>query len=155
MKNAATEERFWNKVDKTEDCWLWTAAIVGKYGQFWVDGHHVYAHRFSYELLVGPIPKDLELDHRHTCLKHCVNPEHLRLATSKQNAENRVRFHSKSGLRGVYWDKRRNRWFGLVIHNSKRIHTGYFRTVKEADAAVVAKRLELFTHNDADREMVS
>ena len=77
--------RFWLKVEKTETCWLWTAGRVWNgYGQFKVAGRHVYAHRFAYELLVGPIPEGLTID--HLCrVRHCVNPAHLEPVTSREN----------------------------------------------------------------------
>jgi hypothetical protein len=57
------EERFWEKVDKTDSCWLWTGSRnkLG-YGNFW-DGHRIVgAYRFAYELIVGPIPDGLVID---------------------------------------------------------------------------------------------
>ena len=55
------EARFWPKVDKDapNGCWEWTAYRLPKgYGQF-TDGlgRQIRAHRFAYELLVGPIPR--------------------------------------------------------------------------------------------------
>jgi hypothetical protein len=42
------------------------------------------AHRFAYELIVGPIPDGLHLD--HLCLiRHCVNPNHLEPVTQAEN----------------------------------------------------------------------
>ncbi len=59
-------------------CWLWTASLgqgTG-YGRFKVGGVTVRAHRWLYELTVGPVPAGLELD--HLCrVRHCVNPDHL------------------------------------------------------------------------------
>ena len=80
------EERFWPKVEITESCWLWTAGRVWNgYGRFKVAGRHVYAHRFAYELLDGPIPDGLQLD--HLCrVRHCVNPAHLELVTNRENS---------------------------------------------------------------------
>jgi hypothetical protein len=100
----------------------------------------------------GPIPDDMLIDHRcHTHL--CCNPRHLRLATNKQNMENRrgVASHSSSGIRGV--GKRKNGWQATVRHHGKRVCVGLFATAEEAGAAARAKRIELFTHNDRDREM--
>lgn len=154
----STEERFWAKVDKTGDCWLWTGATVkGIYGRFRVnEDTFALAHRFAYELAVGPIPEGMDIDHRATCSKRCVRPDHLRPATRKQNLENLAGPYrtSKSGVRGVTWHKRRQRWDARVRHNGKQISVGRFKTIEEAEAAVVAKRIELFTHNDADREAV-
>jgi hypothetical protein len=124
------------------------------YGNFWDGTRYVYSHRFSYELANGPVPEGLELDHRHTCPKICVNPDHLRPATRKENMENRagVTKASRSGVRGVRLYK--GRWQARIRHNRKDIHVGSFDTVEQAEAAVIAKRLELFTHNDRDRESV-
>jgi hypothetical protein len=157
------ESRFWAKVDKTSDCWLWTGMTTGSgYGLFWVGGPsrqtrrgptRTYAHRFAYSLLVEPIPDDLQLDHRHTCPKNCVNPTHLRPATHKQNIENHAgaRRNSKSGVRGVYWHKAANRWCVQVTHNRRQHYVGLFDTLEVAETVAIAKRLELHTHNDRDR----
>jgi hypothetical protein len=156
---STIQDRFWSKVDRSGDCWLWTAYLLKGYGQFWDGTALVYAHRFAYELLVGPILIDpasedsLQLDHRTTCPKKCVNPEHLRPVPVKQNAENRAgaQINSKTGIRGVYWHKQARKWTAQVGHNGKSYHVGLFKTIEEAEVAVIAKRNELFTHNDLDR----
>jgi hypothetical protein len=83
MKTA--EERFWLKVTKTEQCWLWTASTQRGYGAFAVRaGKLIRAHRFSYELLVGPIPEGLVID--HLCrVRACVNPAHMEVVTMGEN----------------------------------------------------------------------
>ncbi len=156
-KRVDPTERFWLKVDSSGDCWLWTGAINDRgYGVFWVDGALVYAHRFSYSL-ASPIPPGLQVDHRHTCLKSCVNPSHLRLATNKQNNENQagVRSDNTSGVRGVSWNRARSRWRGRVYHHGREVWLGYFDTLECAAEAVRLKRIELFTHNDTDREGIA
>jgi hypothetical protein len=82
-------ERFWEKVDKTSGCWLWTAALWKGYGRIAVGRRMVKAHRFSYELLIGPIPDGMTIDHRCR-VRSCVNPAHLEVVT---NAENVMRGH--------------------------------------------------------------
>lgn len=141
-------ERFWSKVDKTDECWLWTATITRDgYGQFWVSGKMVRAHRFSWELVNGPIPEGTQVDHR--ChVRRCVNPAHLRLVTHKQNCENRdgAQGNSKSGIRGVI--QVGGRWVVRVKHEGKPIYGGLFSTIEEADKAAVSLRQTLFTHSD-------
>ena len=81
-----TAERFWEKVDVGHPlgCWLWTGALTRDYGSFWLDGNQRPAHRYSYELLRGPIPDGLQMD--HLCrVKHCVNPDHLDPVTPATN----------------------------------------------------------------------
>ena len=84
------EERFWFKVNKTDTCWLWTGALRGDgYGKFHVKRKWVYAHRFAYELLVGPIPDGLELD--HLCrIRNCVRPSHLEPVTHQENMQRAI-----------------------------------------------------------------
>ena len=145
------EERFWEKVRKTDACWLWTASTDSHgYGQLKSGAKMLGVHRLSWELANGPIPSGLMVDHRPTCSKRCVNPSHLRLATNKQNSENRsgAQRNSKTGFRGV--SPLRGKYQAQVTHNKKNIYIGVFDTPGEAAVAAAAKRLELFTHSDAD-----
>jgi hypothetical protein len=79
------KERFWPKVAKTDGCWLWTASLNNKgYGEFRFQGRTSLAHRVAYELLIGPIPEGLSLD--HLCRNpRCVNPAHLEPVTHQEN----------------------------------------------------------------------
>jgi hypothetical protein len=148
------EERFWAKVDKTGDCWLWTAYLANTgYGQFGI-GDKVYSsHRVSYEMAHGKIPEGMVIDHR--ChVRACVNPDHLRVVSQKQNAEHRSGpqvNNRSSGVLGVTWHKDTNKWAARVSNRGTHHHLGLFSDLAEAEAAVIAKRLELFTHNDVDR----
>lgn len=144
---AKDAERFWSKVDKSGDCWLWMAYVTPTgYGQFGLSGRVCRAHRVSYELAFGGIPEGLVVD--HMChVKSCVNPDHLRAVTTKQNGENRIgaRSDSASRVRGVSWYPRHDKWRARVGHHGARVLVGYFDSLKEAEVAVEAKRKELFT----------
>lgn len=82
---VSLQERFIAKVDRSGDCWLWTAGRYSEgYGKIQVDGQSRLAHRIAYELFIGPIPEGLELD--HLCrIRHCVNPGHLEPVTHQAN----------------------------------------------------------------------
>jgi len=146
------EELFWAKVNKTEDCWLWTASTDQHgYGMFWTGTKMRLAHRVSVEMVTGASPTE-HLDHVcHT--PGCVNPDHLREVSRKQNMENRAgaQATNKTGLRGVSMHKTSGLWQAKVGHNGKQIHLGYFKDPEAAGEAAKAKRLELYTHNEVDR----
>ena len=124
----------------------------GGYGLLSVNGRMIGAHRYSYILHHGPIADGMFVD--HICHNRgCVNPDHLRQATPKQNQENRygAQRGNSSGVRGVSWVTSRGYWSAGVKHNNRSYNVGSFSTIAEAEAAVIEKRKQLFTHNDMDR----
>ena len=84
------DQRFWDKVEKTDDCWNWKGARFNHgYGQFWNGRRPVVAHRYSWELHNGPIPDGLHC--LHVCdTPDCVNPSHLFLGTHQDNMTDMV-----------------------------------------------------------------
>jgi hypothetical protein len=151
-RGVPIDDRFWAKVKKTETCWLWTGATAGGYGVFGSLPGSPLAHRFSYGLAYGEVASNVDLDHRCR-VRSCVNPDHLRPASRKENMENVTarRSNRSSGVRGVTWDKFTNRWRAGVMHNYRFISAGRFDSIEEAEAAAIALRNRLFTHNEQDR----
>jgi len=92
------EERFWSRVDKSDDCWEWTRGkFTSGYGSVYFKGKRVQTHRVSWVLTFGEIP---EHDSYHgMCVLHkcdnpgCVNPDHLFLGTQQDNITDMIHKH--------------------------------------------------------------
>jgi len=83
-------ERFWNKVKKTNTCWLWIGKrrIYG-YGVVKYKNKEYSAHRFVWFLTYGKFPKKLVC---HKCDNPpCIRPDHLFEGTHKDNIQDAIK----------------------------------------------------------------
>ena len=102
---GTTIEKFFRKVNKKtdDDCWLWIAGLTSdNYGSFYFNKKHMKAHKVSFILHKGKVPKGL-------CVLHicdnppCVNPKHLWLGTQIENIKDRdLKGRSKRNKLGQY-----------------------------------------------------
>lgn len=86
------------RVDKKTGCWIWTGWIEEKgYGRTTRNCWPMYAHRFIWEKLRGPLPEEMELDHIDgVCSsKACVNPDHLEPVTHAENVRRYLRWKAE------------------------------------------------------------
>ncbi len=90
QKRDRSPQRFWKRVDKTGECWLWTGAKQPRgYGKTQWEGKFVGAHVLAWFLTHGTWPTQYILHHCDT--PPCCNPEHLFEGTAKDNAQDRDR----------------------------------------------------------------
>ena len=133
---------FWAHVKKTDSCWLWlgSANELG-YGQVFLGYKLHRAHRVAYEMVVGPIPKGMTLD--HLCrTRACVKPDHLEPISQRDNvlrgqgitAQKARQTHCKRGhpfdLFNTYWNRRGGR-ICRICSNAHSLRYYYFRRAKK------------------------
>ena len=108
------------------------------YVYFGLDYKIYLAHRLAWLYMTGEVPN--YLDHKNG-IKSDNRFSNLRLATQAQNQLNHQKTcRNKSGIKGVCWVKRSNRWVAQASLNGKYNWLGSFKTIEEAEACVRAFR---------------
>ena len=144
--------RFWSKIDKGEQCWLWTDPPNAQgYGAISYGGKRRTAHRVSYEIHRGAIPDGMQID--HACReKLCVNPDHLRVVTDGENKQNLAAYaRSKSGIRGVTYYPKRRKWLAMAQRDGVKHYLGWHLTSTSASSAVSEWRRENMPYSEIDK----
>jgi len=98
MNKKLLQERFWNNITPADEntCWKWKGNINSNgYGRISIKKKHIYAHRASWIIHFGCIPKGLHVLH-HCDNPSCVNPDHLFIGTNLDNIKDKVKKRRQS-----------------------------------------------------------
>lgn len=115
-----------------------THAKLG-YGKIYHKGDSILLHRFITQASKGQI-----IDHINGDVKdnRLIN---LRVVTHQQNIFNsKIQHNNKSGIPGVYFDKKKSKWRAQITFNGQKIHLGYFHDLHQAKEVREMKERELF-----------
>ena len=117
------------------------------YIQITVDDKNYLAHRLAWMYVFGKFPKK-QIDHINR-VKTDNSIKNLRDVDASTNQHNiGVRSHNSSGITGVVWNSRRQKWVAQIIYRNKRYYIGTFKDVALAKIARENKEKEftLTTH---------
>lgn len=134
------KHRQWNAKNSGQ-----VAGSVSKRGyvNIGINGVVYQAHRLAWLYVYGEWPRG-SVDHidRNPSNNRIQN---LRGANCRENSRNRrTPRHSKSGVKGVHWNKKLKRWRAGIRVDGKMIHLGHFNEIEDAEAAYTRATYEYF-----------
>jgi len=137
---VSTAERFWSKVEKTDNCWIWKGSIdVDGRGRFKLGGGNRSAHRVSWMLIHGELPKGMCVCHRCDNPK-CVKPAHLFLGTHLDNMRDMAEKGRRKGIA-----VRIGSAHGMAVINEEQAKQVKYGSFKRGELTALAKRWKINT----------
>jgi len=144
-----------NQIAGAEAGWIYTHPDGRKYRRIFLQGKYYYVHRIILEMNGYSLRQDQDIDHIDgDGLNNKL--DNLRPCTHQQNQQNRrVNKNSKTGHKGVYFNKSRQKYCTRIGHNGKQIwlrdSTGrmFFDTIEEAIKLRKAAEEALNTESNA------
>jgi hypothetical protein len=119
------------------------------YTRISIDYKRYLLHRLIFLYHYGYLTHGLQIDHIDAD-KSNNRIDNLREVTGSQNMYNsKIRSNNKSGVKGVYWNEARRKWYPQIKVNGKYVLRGYYDTIEEAKAVIEKARDEL--HGDFAR----
>ncbi|MEN1919816.1 HNH endonuclease [Enterobacter asburiae] len=105
------------------------------YRRFEYSGCQYLAHRIVWEMINGPIPEGMEVDHiNHVRADNRI--ENLRLISQSDNARNKsLPSTNTSGEIGIHWNKKLSKWHVQINADGKRKFVGVYESMEEAKQA--------------------
>lgn len=131
-------QRFWEKVEKTENCWIWKGISDKKgYGRIQYLSKSWTAHRLSYFLIYGEIPKGLIVCH-HCDNPPCVKPDHLFIGTYSDNMQDMIK-KGRNRLRNRgKWNRGGSRLTDEQVKEIRRLYV-----LRVTSSSYLAKKFEV------------
>lgn len=131
---------------------IWNARYAGKEA-FTATGNHGYkigrvlnkgylAHRVIIAIIFGDWPQHMvdHIDGDRTNNK--IN--NLRQSSPSENAANRgIQSNNSSGVKGIFWNKRRSKWQAAISFNGSKKHLGTFDTIDSAKSTYISASLSV------------
>lgn len=107
-RHTSVKDMILERIEKVDNgCWLWKGSVGSNgYGKINNKGQHLSAHRASYTVFKGAIPKGKHVC--HSCdIRTCVNPDHLWIGTQRDNIQDMIEKGRKAPQKGknIKWSK--------------------------------------------------
>lgn len=143
---------YWRNRNRTTTRHKYVAGTYGGakdgYSRVGIKGKIYLEHRIIMVLCFGHIPENAEIDH----INHVRDDNrlvNLRFVTRRDNQRNKsVSSKSTTGITGVYFYKRLQKYIARIRVNREFIHLGTFETLEEAAAARAEANLKFKFNNN-------
>ena len=116
---------------------------VTGYWRIRFQGKLYQCHRVIYKLHHKINIQNTEIDHWDK-IRDNNTIENLRIANRSEQSWNQgIRSDNTSGIKGVHWDKQRNKWVARIEANGKKYYLGLFDNIDEAEKVAIKAREEM------------